>query len=140
VTNGNPHNGKTVAEVLHEFKDELKDFAITRVQIFRSEMKEKLGGWEAGLPALAIGIVLVVMTLFLFTGTLVALIAIAFNGAVWGYALAFAIVTVIYGATGAALGIYGWGKIRDTGVVPERTIKVLKEDGIWIQSEARTQV
>jgi hypothetical protein len=24
--------------------------------------------------------------------------------------------------------------------VPERTIKVLRQDGVWIQSEARTQV
>ncbi len=140
MTNGYTHNGKSVAEVLHEFKEELKEFATTRVQMLRSEMTQKMGGWKAGVPAVAIGAVLLVMTFVLFTGMLVALIAIPFNGAPWGYALSFAIVMVIYGAAGAALAMYGIRKIKDAGVMPERTIKVLKQDGVWIQSEARSQV
>lgn len=140
MTNGYTQNGRSVAEVLREFKEEMKDFATTRIQILRAEINDKMGGWKAGIPAIAIGAAILLITLLLFTGFLVALIALAFNGQPWGYALSFAIVTVLYGATGAALALYGVRKIKDAGVVPERTMKVLKQDGIWIQSEARTQV
>lgn len=135
-------NGRSVAEVLHGFRDELKDFATTRVQLLRSEMKEKAGALKAGVPAIAIGVVLLVMAFLLFTGLLVAVIALAFAGgsAPWAYAVSFAIVMAIYGATGAALALYGWRKIKESGLKPERTISVLRQDGVWLQSEARTRV
>lgn len=140
MTNGYSQNGKSVAEVLQEFKAELKEFLTTRIQLLRSEMKQKMGGYKAGIPSMAIGLVMLLMTFVLLTGTLVCVIALAFNSTGWGYALSFAIVTVIYGATGAVLALYGWRKIKDAGFVPERTMKVLRQDGVWIQSEARTQV
>ena len=141
MISGHGQNGRTVAEVLHGFRDELKDFATTRVQLLRSELKEKAGAWKAGIPAIAIGVVLLVMGFVLFTGLLVAVIALAFTGAgvPWAYAIAFAIVMAIYGATGAALALYGWRKIKESGLKPERTIKVLRQDGVWIQSEARSR-
>ena len=140
ATNGYVQNGRSVAEVLREFKEETKEFVVTRVQMLRSEMIQKMGGWKAGVPALMIGLGFLVMTFVLLTGLLVAVIGLAFNSTGWGYALSFAIVMVIYGATGAVLALYGVKKIREAGVVPERTIKVLRQDGVWIQSEARSQV
>jgi VIT1/CCC1 family predicted Fe2+/Mn2+ transporter len=140
ATNGYVQNGRSVTEVLREFKEETKEFVVTRVQMLRSEMIQKMGGWKAGVPALMIGLGFLVMTFVLLTGLLVAVIGLAFNSTGWGYALSFAIVMVIYGATGAVLALYGVKKIREAGVVPERTIKVLRQDGVWIQSEARSQV
>lgn len=139
ATSGYTQNGKSVSEVLYEFRNELKEFLITRFQMLRSELTQKIDGWKVGVPALMIGLLMLVMTFVLFTGLLVAAIAMAFNGP-WGYTLSFAIVTVIYGASGFAFALYGWRKIKESGLVPESTIKVLKQDGIWIQSEARTQV
>jgi uncharacterized membrane protein YqjE len=139
VTNGY-QNGKSVGEVLQEFKAELKEFLNTRLQLLQSELKQKMSGFKAGIPAMVIGLLLLIMTFVLFTGVLVTVIALAFNSTGWGYALSFAIVTVLYGASGAILALYGWRKIKDAGFVPERTIKVLRQDGVWIQSEARTQV
>lgn len=140
ATSGYTQNGKSVSEVLHEFKDELKEFLTTRFQMLRSELMQKMDGWKLGVPALMIGLLMLALTFVLFTGLLVAAIALAFNAQPWGYALAFAIVTVIYGASGATFALYGWRKIKDSGIVPERTIKVLKQDGVWIQSEVRTQL
>jgi len=137
-TNGQT-NGRSVTEVLYEFRSELKEFVSTRVQMLRSEMSQKIGAWKVAVPAIVIGLLLLLMTFVLFTGLLVAAIALAFNGQPWGYALSFAIVTVVYGALGAAAALYGRGKIKQAGFVPERTVKVLKQDGVWIQSEARTQ-
>lgn len=140
ATNGYAQNGRSVAEVLREFQEEMKEFFVTRVQILRAEMIQKMGGWKAGVPTLLIGLAFLAMTFVVFTGLLVAVIGLVFNSTGWGYALSFAIVTVIYSATGAVLALYGVKKIRQAGVVPERTIKVLKQDGVWIQSEARSQL
>lgn len=140
MTNGYGQNGRSIAEVLRGFRDEVKEFAVTRVQLLRSELTQKVGAWKAGVPTIAIGLVLLVMAFVLFTGMLVAVIAMAFSPASWSYAAAFAIVMAIYGATGAALALYGWRRIKESGIVPERTIKVLRQDGVWIQSEARTHV
>jgi uncharacterized membrane protein YqjE len=139
-TSGYTQNGKSVSEVLYEFKSELLEFLITRFQMLRSELKQKIDGWKVGLPALIIGLLMLVMTFVLFTVLLIAVIAMPFNGQPWGYALSFAIVTVIYGASGAAFTLFGWRKIKESGIVPERTIKVLKQDGIWIHSEARIEI
>ena len=140
MSNGYGQNGKSVAEVLQELKSELKEFLTTRMQLLRSELKQKMGAYKAAIPAMVIGLALLVMTFVVFTGLLVAVIGLAFGSTGWGYALSFAIVTVLYGASGAVLALYGWRKIKEAGFVPERTIKVLRQDGVWIQSEARTQV
>ena len=53
MSNGTLHNGRTVAEVLNEFKEELKEFVGTRGQMLRSEMQEKVGAWKTALPTIA---------------------------------------------------------------------------------------
>ncbi len=140
MTNGYAQNGRPMAEVLNEFKEDLKDFVNTRVQMFRSELNEKLGAWKMGLPTLIIGAVLMWMALILFTLGLVCVIALAFQGQPYQYALAFGIVFVLYGLMGAALIAYGVKTIKSRGLTPDRTLRVLKQDQIWLKTEARTQV
>jgi hypothetical protein len=36
--------------------------------------------------------------------------------------------------------VFGLKELRAQGLMPKKTIKVLKEDQIWLQHEARTQV
>jgi hypothetical protein len=140
VTNGTLHNHRTVAEVLNEFKGELKDFAATRGQMLRAEMTEKVGAWKAALPTMVIGAVLLLLALFVFTAGLVEVIALAFGGQPWAMAAACFIVFALYGLAGAFLLMYGWRTAKEFGLAPERTLKVLKQDQIWLQSEARTEL
>ena len=46
---------------LSEFKDELKEFAATRIAILRAEMQEKFAAASAALPAIAVGAVLALL-------------------------------------------------------------------------------
>lgn len=135
-----PHSQRSVAEVLNDFKEELKDFATTRIQMFRSELNDKVGAWKMALPSIAIGAVLLFGAFLLFTGLLVAVIALAFGGHMWAYAASFAIVMVLYGAAGGAALAYGVRTVKARGLAPERTLRVLKQDQVWLQTEARTQV
>ncbi len=140
MTNGTLHNGRTVAEVLNEFKEELKDFVATRGQMLRSEMQEKVGAWKTALPAIVIGAVLLLFALLVFTAGLVFLIALAFNGQPWAMAAASFIVFGVYALAGAFLLLYGWRTAKQPGLTPERTLNVLKQDKIWLQHEARTEL
>jgi hypothetical protein len=48
-------------------------------------------------------------------------------------------VGLVYAIIGGGALMFGYQNIRKSGLVPERTIKVLKEDKIWLQNEVRNQ-
>jgi hypothetical protein len=140
VANGVGHNGRAVAEVLNDCKEDLKDFVSTRLQMLRGEMKDKLTGLKLALPALLIGTILLLAAFFLFTWGLVSLIAMAMIGQPYAYTVAFFVVFAFYALSGGATVAYGVRTLTAKGLTPERTLRVLKEDQIWLQSEARTQL
>jgi hypothetical protein len=140
VTNGYTNNGRSVAEVMHEFREDLKDFVTTRIQMFRNEVAEKVGAWKLGLPTMLIGLVLLGMAFILFTAGIVNAIALAFAGQPWGFAVSFFIVFAVYALAGAILALYGWRTAKAGGLAPEKTMRVLKQDQVWLKTEARTQL
>jgi len=140
VTNGYTNNGRSVAEVMQEFRDDLKDFVTTRIQMLRSEIAEKVGAWKLGLPSMLIGLVLLATSFLLFTAGVVNAIALAFGGQPWGFAVSLFIVFAVYGLAGGLLLLYGWRTVKAGGIAPEKTIRVLKQDQVWLKTEARTQL
>ena len=68
-------NGKTLAGVLNEVKDELKDFLDTRLQMLMSEMKQKLSVWKLALPMFLIAALIGFIGFVLLSLALVAAIA-----------------------------------------------------------------
>jgi fatty acid desaturase len=125
---------------LHECKEELQDFAATRLEMLRGEMKDKLANLKLALPALALGAILLLAAFFLFTWGLVSLIAMAMIGKPYAYTVAFFVVFALYAMAGGATAAYGLKTLSSQGLTPERTLRVLKQDQIWLQSEARTQL
>jgi uncharacterized membrane protein YqjE len=140
VANPIGQNGRTVAEVLNDCKVELKDFVSTRLEMLRGEMKDKLSNLRIALPVLLIGAILLLGAFFLFTLGLVALIAMAMLGQPYAYVVAFFAVFALYALIGGATVAYGVKTLTSQGLAPERTLRVLKEDQIWLQTEARTQL
>jgi protein-S-isoprenylcysteine O-methyltransferase Ste14 len=130
---------RNMSELFANLKDELKDFISTRVQMLRAEMSEKAQAVKAAVPAIAVGAVMLVVSFFLFTGLLVTVIAQAIHNN-WAYPIAFAVVFVLYALIGAALAAYGIRTLKASGMAPERTMRVLKQDQVWLQTEARTQL
>ncbi len=97
------------------------------------------GQCQSGLPALVVGAVLLLAAFFLFTWGLVSLIAMAMLGQPYAYTVAFFAVFVLYALSGGATAAYGVRTLTSQGMKPERTLRVLKQDQIWLQSEARTR-
>jgi hypothetical protein len=133
-------NGRTLAGVITELKDELKDFVQTRIDIARSELRDKVKAWKAALPLIAIGLVLLGTAWLVLTAALIAIIAFAFAGHPLAYFFAFVIVGLAYALAGAVCATFAWHELSEQGVVPHRTVQVLKDDKVWLQTEARSQI
>ncbi len=85
------------------------------------------------------GLVLVATGWLVFTAFLVCAIANAFQSVAWRYPIALAIVGGLYCIFGLIAITFAWQQIKETRVKPEHTIRVLKEDQIWLQTEVKTQ-
>jgi hypothetical protein len=130
---------KSLPEVVNDLKGELKDFVGTRLAMLRSEMNEKWSYIKTAIPVLVVGAVMLWTAWLLLTAVLVTAIAAAFSGP-WAYTIAFLIVGGGYLLLGGMMAAMGWRQITRTGLKPERTLRVLKQDEVWLQTEARTQL
>ena len=121
-----------------ELKDELTEFVATRVAMLRAEFGGKLQSFKLAAPGILAGLVLLATGWLVLTAFLVAAIANAFDNP-WRYPIALLIVGMVYSVVGAVVLTFGWRKIKGQGLAPERTIRVLKQDQVWLQTEVKTQ-
>ena len=129
---------KSIATVLAETKEELKEFLSTRVAMLRAEVREKTSMWKQAVVMLAIAVVLLVAAWMTLTFALIALFHALFITSVYSWLYAGLIVGGIYLAIGGLVGWFGYSELRAAGVKPTRTLEVLKQDQVWIQNEARS--
>ena len=131
---------RPLGEVLNDLKTELKEFISTRIQMLQSEMNEKVGAVKASAPAIVIGALFAITAWILFSLALVFLLSMAFEGKPYQYAASFGIVFVIYAIIGAIALSFGYNSIKSRGLAPQRTLRVLKQDQIWMKSEAKSEL
>jgi uncharacterized membrane protein YqjE len=130
------NNEKSVAEVLREMKTEALNFVNTRYELLMAELREKTAAWKKSIPMLLIAVVFAMGTFATFTFTLVSLIASAVGGD-YRWPIGAGVVFVCYGCIAAALGTTAYKRLTAQSLVPERTIRVLKQDQQWIKNETR---
>jgi hypothetical protein len=131
---------RPLGEVLEDLKTELKEFISTRIQMLQCEVNEKVETVKASVPAIVIGALFAVTAWILFSLALVFLLSMAFEGKAYQYAAAFGIVFVIYAIIGAVAISFGISNIKSRGLAPQRTLRVLKQDQIWMKSEAKSEL
>ena len=129
-------NGRTLGDAIADLKVEAKEFVQTRVQMLRSEMKEKVSAWKAAMPMIGVAVLFGITAWLVLTAALVSVIAGAF--APNPYAVFYATLIVGFGYLLIA-GIAGWAGYaeikRHGGMAPGRTMEVLKQDQVWIKNE-----
>ena len=125
---------KNIAEVLREMKYELLSFVETRYSLLSAEIKEKTVAWKASLPMLVFGVVFAMGTFATFTFTIVSLLA-TLIGTAYAWTFGCLIVCVVYAAVAATLLGSGYKRLTAQSLVPERTVRVLKQDQQWIKEE-----
>jgi uncharacterized membrane protein YqjE len=134
------NNGRSVATIISEIKDELKDFLQTRVELFQLEVREKLARFKIAAPLAAIAVLFLLTAYFLITVSLVAAVSAAFATNPYRWCFGFAIVGVAWGLLGAVVGYLAKRELELKSLKPKKTLEVLKGDQIWLQREVRNQV
>ena len=131
---------KSIGQVIAELKNDARDFLSTRMQMLTQEMNEKVSVLKAALPMLVVAAVLGATAFLLLTFALVSFLAAIFTPSPYAWCYGALIVMAFYFI--AAFGLFYLGKreLTQMGLAPTRTMHVLKEDQIWIQNEARSQV
>lgn len=133
-------NNKSIGQVAAELKNDARDFLSTRLQMLTQEMKEKLAVWKAAIPILVVAALMAATAFLTLTFALVSFFAGIFQPSPWAWCFGALIVTAIYFIVAGGLFYLGKRGLTQAGVAPTRTLRVLKEDQIWIQNEARSQV
>ena len=132
------HTEKSIAAILAETKDELKQFVTTRINILKAEMDEKISRIKAVIPLAVVAALFLVSCWMVFTFALIALLHSLFLPSVYAWLWASLIVAAVYLVVGAIAGWLAYSEIKATSLTPTRTLKVLQQDQVWIQNEART--
>ena len=120
-----------MGELFKQLSEDLSNLVRQELRLAQAEMAEK--GKKAGIGIGMFGGAGLVSFLALqtLTACLVALLATAMD--VWTAAL---IITVVYAAVAAALGLRGKKQVSEaTPPVPEQTAETLKEDVQWAKTQ-----
>lgn len=134
------HNGRSIGEILFETKEELKQFVETRIAMLKTELRENMKMLKMAAPLAIAGITMLLTAYLLFTLALVGLV-LAFlppNGYQW--AIAFAAVAVLWTILGGIAAYFAKREFETRQLMPKKTMRVLKEDSVWIQQEMRNRV
>lgn len=137
-TERNVHTEKSIATILSETKDELKQFVTTRVDILKAEMNEKIARMKAVIPLAVVAALFLLTAWMVLTFALIAWVHGLFGGALYSWLWASLIVGGVYLLIGGIAGWLAYSEIISTSLTPTRTLKVLQQDQVWIQNEART--
>ncbi|PYX32455.1 MAG: hypothetical protein DMG80_07960 [Acidobacteria bacterium] len=134
------NNGRSVAEIMAEMKRELKEFVLTRFEMFKTETREKIKTLKIAAPLAALGALLLGTAYLLFTMALVGLVAVFVRNSPYQWFLAFAIVAVLWTLLGAVAVYFAKREFELKSLASKRTIEILKGDKQWIQAEAKNQI
>ncbi len=132
------HTEKSIATILSETKDELKQFVTTRVDILKAEMDEKISRIKAVIPLAIVAALFLLTAWMVLTFALIAWVHALFGAGLYAWLWAGLIVGFVYLLIGGIAGWLAYSEIKTTSLTPTRTLKVLQQDQVWIQNEART--
>ena len=133
-------NGRNLASLLAEIKDEIWDFLQTRFTMLKAELQEKFKNLKTALILAVSGILLLTTAYMLLTLALVGLIMAAFPASAYRWFFAFLAVGVFWSIFGAIAAYFAKRELELRGILPKRTIEVLKGDKAWVQTEVKNQI
>jgi hypothetical protein len=133
-------NGRTVAALLADVKDELREFIGTRIAMLKTELLEKFKMLKIAAPLAVIGILLLGTAYLLFTVALVGLVVGFLHDNPYRWCFAFFAVAVLWCLLGGIAVYFAKREFELKGLMPNKTLGVLKGDKVWIQSEVKNQI
>lgn len=138
--NQQTNNGRSVAAVLADTKEELKQFVETRIAMLITELREKTRTIKTALPLAAVGLVFLSTAFLLFSLSLVGLVFAFLPNNAYRWSLAFLAVAVLWSIIGGVAAYFVKREFELKSLMPNRTLRILKGDKLWVQSEMKGQV
>ena len=129
-------SSRSFAAIVNDLKAEGRAFLHTRLEMLKAEMNEKIGAWKSAMPMIALGLVFAGTAWLVLTGAIVCIIAAAFGPGIMSWFYATLIVGLTYLLVGAAAAFFAYSEIKKNSLKPERTLRVLKQDQVWLQNES----
>ncbi len=136
----NGSNGKNLTTLLSEMKEELKEFVQTRIAMLKGELQEKIRILKTAAPLGVAAVFLLSTAYLLLTMALVGLVAAFFAASPYRWFFAFLAIAVLWTILGGVAAYFAKRELELKGLMPKRTIEILKGDKVWVQSEVRNQV
>jgi uncharacterized membrane protein YqjE len=133
-------NGRNISEVLTDIKEELKEFVQTRIAMLKAELREKGKTIKTAAPLAAAAVILLGTAYLLFTLALVGLAAAFLPDNQYRWCLAFLAVGILWSIIGGIAAYLAKRELEIKGLLPKRTIEVLKGDKVWVQAEVKNQI
>jgi uncharacterized membrane protein YqjE len=137
LMNQSPANGRTVSEILSDMKNELQEFAQTRIELFRKELRERAEVIKSAIPLAVAGALFLTTAFFLFSFALVGLLAAVFGSNPYRWFLAALIVGVVWAMGGGTAAFLAKQRFSKQSLMPQKTMQVLSGDKVWLQKETR---
>jgi uncharacterized membrane protein YqjE len=129
---------KSLAGLIAETKQEIREFVATRVGLLKAEFNEKARTFKYAIPLLLVTAALLLAAWMTLTFALIALLHGVFLRSPYAWFWAALIIGGAYLVLGIVVGWFAYSEIKSVGVAPNRTLQVLKQDQIWLQNEVRT--
>jgi uncharacterized membrane protein YqjE len=123
-----PSISSTAAEVSRE----VIDFVQTRVRLLRSELKENLAAWKLAAAMGGVALVFLLTACLFLAVTMTCLIAV-FLPTLVRWVIASIVTTVIFGGVGAFLASSALKRLRQSPLIPKKTLDVLRDDKNWLE-------
>ena len=139
-TNFSANGGHSLAGLLAEIRDEIKEAVMTRVEIFRSEFHESIAAFKAGGPLALVAAVMLGTAYLLLSLALVALVVVAFDDSPYRWFFALLIVGSVWLLIGGMAAYFAVRRFREHGLFPKKTAEVLRADKAWLEKELRGTV
>lgn len=143
-TDGRTHYGSTdnrnLSSLLAEMKQEAGDFLHTRFSMLKTELREKIANLKIAAMLGAVGLLLLSTAYLFMSLALVGLIVAAFPNSPYRWFFGFLIVGFFWMISGGMAAYFAKRELERRGLLPKRTIEVLKGDKVWVHAEVRNQI
>lgn len=126
---------RSLPAAILEIKREVKEFARTRIDLVSAELHQKANHLKLAAPLVATGALFLVTGYLLLTLALVSLVMVAFADSPYRWFLAFLIVAVAWLIFGGMAALMARRVIKRTGLIPRKTLEVLRADQRWVHKE-----
>jgi hypothetical protein len=131
---------RTYSSLISEMREEFKQFATTRFQMLRAELKERSATLKVAGPLVVVGAVLIGTSYLTFTFSLVALVAAFFRNSPFGWFYAAGMVALFFLVFGGIAIYFAVREFKSKPWTPKRTLEIVKGDILWIKAETKGQI